>query len=109
MTSKIAAVLFLLPIGVASLLPKSASAAEMTSLQNNSNHLSSSVIVAQKYGAPYSWQRNDRRDRWDNRRDNDRDNDRRYEVRRVWVPGHWESGFLGIGRRWVEGRWEYHR
>jgi hypothetical protein len=22
------------------------------------------------------------------------------------VPGHWESGFLGIGRKWVAGHWE---
>lgn len=46
----------------------------------------------------------------DNWRDDDcRDNWRgdRRERRRVWVPGHYESGFLGIGRRWVEGRWEY--
>jgi hypothetical protein len=59
------------------------------------------------------WRRErDRRDEYcrDNRRDDDcRDNwqgDRR-ERRRVWVPGHYESGLLGIGRRWVEGRWEY--
>ena len=31
---------------------------------------------------------------------------RRNAPRRVWIPGHWESGFLGIGRKWVEGHWE---
>lgn len=31
---------------------------------------------------------------------------RRQEGIRVWIPGHWEPGFLGIGRRWVEGHWE---
>lgn len=31
---------------------------------------------------------------------------RRVEPRRVWIPGHWEPGFLGIGRKWVEGHWE---
>jgi len=26
--------------------------------------------------------------------------------RRVWVDGHWDNGFLGIGRKWVPGHWE---
>jgi hypothetical protein len=25
---------------------------------------------------------------------------------RVWIAGHYESGFLGLGRKWVEGHWE---
>ncbi|MBW4695888.1 MAG: hypothetical protein KME27_29595 [Lyngbya sp. HA4199-MV5] len=54
---------------------------------------------------------NDRRDydwRNNNRRDNDwRDNNRRDYQRRVWIPGHWERGFLGIGRKWVAGHYAY--
>ena len=34
------------------------------------------------------------------------DGDRRDQQRRIWIPSHWESGFLGIGRRWVEGHYE---
>lgn len=48
---------------------------------------------------------NDRRG-YDNR--NDRRDNRRWEnQRRVWIPGHWERGFLGIGRKWVAGHYEY--
>jgi hypothetical protein len=25
---------------------------------------------------------------------------------RVWIAGHYEPGFLGLGRKWVEGHWE---
>lgn len=142
MNKKIAA-LFLLPLGAVSLLPKSALATEATSFSPVSPSSASSVLVAQKYGAPpVSIQReindnrqdrwddrqdrwddrrdrwndhwDDRRDRWDNRRDRwndrrDRWDDYRQESRRVWIPGHWEAGFLGIGRRWVDGHWEYRR
>ncbi len=26
---------------------------------------------------------------------------------RIWVPGHYQAGFLGFGRTWVEGHWQY--
>jgi hypothetical protein len=26
--------------------------------------------------------------------------------RQVWIAGHYEPGFLGLGRKWVEGHWE---
>ncbi len=29
----------------------------------------------------------------------------RRDDQRVWIAGHYESGFLGIGRRWVDGYW----
>lgn len=54
------------------------------------------------------WEQN-RRDnvRWDRNRPIDSRWDRnRQNIRRVWIPGHYERGFLGIGRRWVEGHWE---
>jgi hypothetical protein len=55
---------------------------------------------------------NDRRNNagWrdnDNRNNDWRDNRRWNNQRRVWIPGHWERGFLGIGRKWVAGRYEY--
>jgi hypothetical protein len=39
------------------------------------------------------------------RQDQDHWNQNRRDDQRVWIPGHYESGFLGIGRRWVEGYW----
>jgi hypothetical protein len=27
----------------------------------------------------------------------------------VWIAGHYEPGFLGLGRKWVEGHWETRR
>jgi hypothetical protein len=45
--------------------------------------------------------RGDRRERWDCH------NNIRQNQRRVWIPGHYKPGFLGIGRKWVEGYWEY--
>ena len=51
------------------------------------------------------------RDNGDRRYERDgsynRDADRREQPRRVWISGHWESGFLGIGRKWVEGHYAY--
>ena len=64
----------------------------------------------------------DWRDRDSDRRDRDWRNDRRYDSdrrsndwrnsnqqnsrNRVWIPGHWERGFLGIGRKWVAGHYD---
>ena len=66
------------------------------------------LVVAQAYHREYD-QRQEAREA--SRRDEiRRDEIRRAEIRRdaprrVWIPGHWESGFLGIGRKWVEGHW----
>ncbi len=131
MRRELATAMLMLPIGMMTLLPKSALAIEkrFTPTMNQPNQ---TILVADR----------DDDDHWDNRRDDDRwDNNRRYDDRwdnnrryndrwnnnhrdnwqnnnryynqyggrRVWIPGHWESGFLGIGRRWVEGHWEYRR
>ncbi|MBW4471705.1 MAG: hypothetical protein KME45_15035 [Stenomitos rutilans HA7619-LM2] len=54
------------------------------------------------------WRNNHRDNDWrNNRRDYDWRNNRRDYQRRVWIPGHWERGFLGIGRKWVAGHYEY--
>ncbi len=114
MNNKFAIVLFALPVGMISCFAKSASAAE-GSFQPQGDH--ASVVVAQRYDDRNT---NDRRD--DNQRNQLRQQElrrnelrreeirreelRRNEARRVWIPGHWESGFLGIGRHWVEGHWE---
>ncbi len=98
MNCKIAAALVALPVGALSFLPQSASAAEIQVSSTRSQPL----VVAQRY--------DDRRDfdqRTRARREEFRRNEfRRDEHRRVWIPGHWESGFLGIGRKWVAGHWE---
>lgn len=53
----------------------------------------------QRRNDPQQRDRNSGRDRYDGRdRDSGRD-----QHRRVWVPGHWDTGFLGIGRHWVPG------
>lgn len=53
------------------------------------------------------WRNNQRDNDWRNdRRDNDWRHNRRDNQRRVWIPGHWERGFLGIGRKWVAGHYE---
>ena len=96
MNRKIAAMLLTLPIGALTVLSQSANAAERTSLAAERQ---SPIVIAQRY--------DDQRDR--NQNDNRREAIRREEARReqrVWVPGHWEHGFLGIGRKWVGGHWE---
>jgi len=102
-----------LPIGAIASLAQSATAAEITS---PAGVRQAPVVLAQRFD-------NDQRDRNQNndQRDRNQNNDRREAAqreaaqreaarrnapRRVWVPGHWESGFLGIGRKWVEGHWE---
>jgi hypothetical protein len=123
MKREIATAMLMLPIGMITLLPKSALATE----RSFSSERSQVIIVAdQDNNRRYDdrWDNNRRYDdRWDNNRryDNRWDNNRRsdnwrnnqyyeqYGNRRVWIPGHWERGFLGIGRRWVEGHWEYRR
>ncbi len=35
-----------------------------------------------------------------------RDIEIRHDERRVWIPGHYQPGFLGIFRVWVDGHWE---
>lgn len=110
MNRKITVALFALPVGAIALLVKPASAAEVAVSSGVSQR---PVLVAQQYN-------NGRRD-YDQRDYDQREAARREEARReamqreaarhqvskrVWIPGHWESGFLGIGRKWVEGHWE---
>ncbi|MBW4520333.1 MAG: hypothetical protein KME16_11610 [Scytolyngbya sp. HA4215-MV1] len=119
MNYKIAAAVWVIPMGLASSLARPVSAAE----SNFSPVVSQSpAVVAQRY--------DDRRDR--DPRNNDRgeatrresaqreaaqreaarreqirrEQDRRQSNQRVWIPGHYEAGFLGIGRKWVAGHWE---
>ena len=115
MNRKIAAMIFALPVGVVPLLAGSASAAEV----NLSQASQPSVLVAQQYDGrrdyPSRDLRNDRSQEEARREALRRDEPRREALRRqdtrrdvsnrVWVPGHWEPGFLGIGRKWVEGHW----
>lgn len=112
MNSKIALALVVLPVSMIA-VAKSASAAEVPSIEG-----SRSVTIAQRYDDRYDrYDRNaDRQEaiqrdqaRIDALRRNEirqRQAIRRDEARRVWIPGHYESGFLGIGRHWVEGHWE---
>ena len=126
MNTKLAIALFVLPVGMLSVFAKTASAAEEPSHSN-----ANPVLVADRYDDTNRDRRDDnqrdqlRRDqlrqaasRRDQLRQDElrrdqlrqaalrRDELRRNEARRVWIPGHWESGFLGIGRHWVEGHWE---
>lgn len=109
MNSKIAAVLLILmPLGAISLFAKSASASE---------NPSAPAIVAQRYDDRRLSDLDQRRRLEEQRRleqqrrfeQQRREAVRRDTSRRVWIPGHYEPGFLGIGRKWVEGHWEDRR
>ena len=120
MNLKLTMAIVALPFGLFPILTKSVSAAEVINYRDTQP----SVIIAQRnddhvnYGPRHgNRQENDRRDelrrqaiRQDqNRRENlRRDQDRRFD-REIWIPAHYESGFLGLGRRWVEGHWETRR
>lgn len=125
MNYKLAIAAIVLPMSFTPLLSKSGSAAELTpTLEANP----SSTLIAQRYD-PYLQRTlpNDRRndvylqDQRENRQEALRraqlrreealrnQERRRDAVRRVWIPGHYEPGFLGIGRKWVEGHWEERR
>ncbi|BAU11934.1 hypothetical protein LEP3755_24580 [Leptolyngbya sp. NIES-3755] len=105
----VVAIAIALPVTLSSLLTKSVSAEPRPTANLSS-------IVAQRNDNDLRRQPNDRRDnirQEDLRREQirreeaQRNQDRRREVtRRVWIPGHYEPGFLGIGRKWVEGHWE---
>ena len=60
---------------------------------------STPFVVADRY----DWRDNDYH-RYDTER-HDHDNWRRDEHHRVWIPGHWDNGFLGIGRHWIPGHY----
>ena len=121
-----------LPIGLFSLLPKPALADEHHNEQTNR---SISVETAKPYGdhgnqiqPNHNYPNRDRRD-FENRRGNElrnearqqeirrqqerqeqlRRNELRHNERQVWVPGHNESGFLGLFSHWIEGHWEDRR
>ena len=131
MNRYVIAAIGMLPIVTLSALPKPASA---ETVPQRSLSSASVVIIADRDDNDWrndrrdndrrdnNWRNNDHRDNdrrdndwrnnrrdndWrNNRRDNDWRNDRRDNQRRVWIPGHWESGFLGIGRKWVAGHYE---
>lgn len=104
MKRKIALMVLALPLGL-SVLAKSASAAEFNPAPNSTR---SAIAVA------------DRNDRADQNRDYSRGEPqnvrqqpprqveaRRPQVRRVWVPGHYER--TARGRHWVPGHYETRR
>ncbi len=110
MNRKLVIALFAVPIGLSSFLAKPASAGLVV-------HANDQFAVDRQYDGrsnndPRDYDQRTRRDairrdevrRTDFRRD--RQNDFRRNDRRVWIPGHYEPGFLGIGRHWVEGHWE---
>ncbi len=121
-----------LPIGLFSLLPKPALADEHHNEQNNR---STSSETAKPYGnhtnqiqPTHNYPTSNRRE-LENRRGTELRNEaRQQEIRRqqereeqlrrnelrhnehqVWVPGHNESGFLGLFSHWIEGHWEDRR
>ena len=95
MKRTLAVLMLALPLTVAG-LAKSASAAEYN-FNDGQNAPRSSTVVADR-NQPGQFDQN--------RRPDDRRDARRPEFRRVWVQGHYQPGFLGIGRRWVPGHWE---
>jgi hypothetical protein len=114
MNRKITVALFALPVGAIALLVKPASAAELTVSSGVSQK---PLLVAQQYNGRRDYDQRDYDQREAARRDEARRDEARREAlqreaarhqvsKRVWIPGHWEAGFLGIGRKWVEGHWE---
>lgn len=116
MNRQIAIAIVAFPVAIMSVLAKSASAIELPFVSEVSR---ASVVVAQQYN-DYDGRR-DRNSEAVRREEARREEGRREEARReearreegrrdaprrVWIPGHWEPGFLGIGRKWVEGHWE---
>ena len=125
-----------LPVGMIALLAKSAAALDVHSPASSqtpttiAQRYDEQRINHRDDAQRQDEQRIDRRDdaqRYQNRRDEARreairrnearreairrdearrESIRRDENRRIWVSGHWQSGFLGIGGRWVEGHWE---
>ncbi len=123
MNTKLASALFLLPLCGAALLTKSAAAADF---DGHFDRAAAPVLVAQQYDPqhnyPNSTQTEATRRQEATRREAEQkahreavlrqqeQTRRAAEIRRaashkVWVPGHWEAGFLGIGRHWVDGQW----
>ena len=98
MNRKLAVLVFVLPFGASFLLAKSGSAAEVAYQLN-----APVLVVAQRYDNSQNYDRRDEVRRDEFRRDEFRHADR------VWIPGHYERGFLGLVRRWVEGHWEVRR
>lgn len=114
MNPRITIASLIFPLGLISLIAKPVSAKEMASLPLVKQ---APLVLAQAYNNHRQYDQHQeareaiRRD--EIRRDEIRQDEiRRDEIhrdasRRVWIPGHWESGFLGIGRKWVEGHWEF--
>jgi hypothetical protein len=110
MNYKILVAAIALPMSMTSLLIKPVSAANMPNFEAKQ----SANLVAQRYDPRHDNWNNDRDRREDYRqRLRERRQERRYFYNnryynnRVWIPGRYESGIFGIGRRWVPGHWEY--
>ena len=96
----VAVAVLALPFG-GSLLTKSASAAGVF----YQPEAQKPVLVAQRYDDPQNHERQDDWRRAEERGQFHRD-EFHHDGRGVWIPGHYKSGFLGIGRVWVAGHWE---
>ncbi len=124
MNRKVAIMLLALPLGALSVMARSATAAETNFATANQP---APLVVAQ-LNNQYD-QRDDHQTRTQQtqaRREAERQAQVRREAEqqaqarrnaerqaqahrntshRVWVAGHYEGGFLGIGRKWVPGHW----
>jgi len=100
MNRTIAVLMIALPLGAIA-LPRVSTAAEILPQPNQSE------VIAQRFDPNYPSDRRSEIQREEARRaEIRREEVRRDSERRVWIPGHWEPGFLGIGRKWVAGHWE---
>jgi hypothetical protein len=105
MNLKLPVVLFVVPLGLLSILTKPAAAADRYSDR------APSISVDQHPNDRYHQtpRANDRQynnRRYDIRNHNIRRDEHQLNYRKVWIPGHYEPGFLGIGRYWVDGYWQ---
>jgi hypothetical protein len=116
MNYKIAVTVLAIPIGMTSLMTKSVSAEVAPNLDMNQVQ----IVVTQRYDDRQNSFRREELQREATRRKELRQNQirreeaqrnqiRRDSSRRVRIAGHYEPGFLGIGRKCVEGHWEDRR
>ncbi len=102
MNRKLAVAVFALPFGVSFLLAKSASAAEIAYQPN----AQTPIFLAQRYEDRQNHERQDDLRRSQVRDQSFRRDDFRRDDRRVWIPGHYKPGLLGLFSIWVDGHWE---
>ncbi|HEY9612395.1 hypothetical protein [Allocoleopsis sp.] len=104
MNPRITIATLIFPLGLISLIAKPVSAREMASLPLVKQ---APLVLAQAYNNHRQYDQHQEAREAIRRNEIRRDEIRRDAPKRVWIPGHWESGFLGIGRKWVEGHWEF--